>query len=265
MTEKICLIGSGNVGTNLGINLKKKGFNITQVISRNINNAKSLALKLDAKYSDQISEFDRSCNVLIFSVSDDAIKPLIHSEKFENRLLIHTAGSVSAKIFSGHSDFFGVLYPLQSFKKSDFSDFLDVPLFIEGNRAESYQRIENIASKISSTVYDADSEMRLRIHVAAVFACNFTNHMYHISHNLIQEMPIGFEVFAPLIRKTAERAISNGNPAETQTGPAIRNDIGTMDKHLNQLKTNESLAELYKFMSNRIFESKKKDTNEHDK
>lgn len=262
MTEKICLIGSGNVGTNLGINLKQKGFNIAQVISRNINNAKALALKLDAKYSNQISDFDRSCSILIFSVSDDAIKPLLNSENFENRLLIHTAGSVSATIFSDYSDFFGVLYPLQSFKKTYFSDFSDVPLFIEGNRVESHQRIDKIASKLSSKVYDADSEMRLQIHIAAVFACNFTNHMYHISHDLIQEMPIDFEVFAPLIHKTAEQAISTGNPGITQTGPAVRKDKGTMEKHLNQLNQNESLTELYKFMSNRIFETKKTDNDE---
>ncbi len=262
MTEKICLVGSGNVGTNLGINLKQKGIEIVQVISRNINNAKALALKLEANYSSQISEFDRRCNTIIFSVSDDAIKPLLQSVNFENRLLIHTAGSVSAEIFAEYSDYYGVLYPLQSFKKADFTNFLEIPLFIEGNREESNERIGNIGSQLSNKVYDADSEMRLRIHVAAVFACNFTNHMYHISHNLIKDMPINFDVFAPLIRKTAEQAIRAGNPEETQTGPAIRNDKGTMKKHLNELKQNESLAELYKFMSNRIFESKKTDTDE---
>ena len=262
MTEKICLVGSGNVGTNLGINLKQKGFKITQVISRNILNAKDLASKLDAKYSCEISGFDRSCSIIIFSVSDDAIEPLLQSGNFENRLLIHTAGSVSIDIFSDYSDFFGILYPLQSFKKADFTDFAEVPLFIEGNRAESYQRIENIASKLSSNVYNADSEMRLKIHVAAVFACNFTNHLYQISHDLIKDMPIAFDVFAPLIRKTAEQAIHNGNPAKTQTGPAVRNDKGTMEKHLKQLNQNESLTELYKFMSNRIFETKKTDTDE---
>lgn len=262
MTEKICLIGSGNVGTNLGINLKQNGFKIAQVISRNIHNAKDLASKLDAKYSDQITDFDRSCSILIFSVSDDAIKPLLQSVNFKNKLMVHTAGSVSIDIFSDYSDFFGVLYPLQSFKKTDFTDFADVPLFIEGNRAESYQRIKKIASKLSSKVYDADSEMRLQIHVAAVFACNFTNHLYHISHDLIKDMPITFDVFAPLIRKTAEQAIQKGNPTKTQTGPAVRNDKGTMEKHLKQLNQNENLAELYKFMSNRIFETKKTETDE---
>ncbi|MDA3910555.1 MAG: DUF2520 domain-containing protein [Bacteroidales bacterium] len=262
MTEKICLIGSGNVGTNLGINLKQKGIKVAQVISRNTDNARDLAIKLDAKYSIEISDFDRSCTIIIFSVSDDAIKPLLQSVNFENRLLIHTAGSVSVDIFSDYSDFFGVLYPLQSFKKADFTDFSDVPLFIEGNRAESYQRIQSIASQLSNKVYHADSEMRLQIHVAAVFACNFTNHLYQISHDLIKDMPIGFEVFAPLIRKTAEQAIKKGNPAKTQTGPAVRNDKGSMGKHLQQLKQNESLVELYKFMSNRIFETKKMDTDE---
>jgi predicted short-subunit dehydrogenase-like oxidoreductase (DUF2520 family) len=262
MTEKICLIGSGNVGTNLGINLQQKGFKIAQVISRNIHNAKTLATKLDANYSNEISDFDRSCSILIFSVSDDAIEPLLQSVDFENRLLIHTAGSVSIDIFSDYSDFYGILYPLQSFKKADFSDFSDVPLFIEGNRTKSYHQIENIASKLSSKVYDADSEMRLQIHIAAVFACNFTNHLYQISHDLIKDMPIEFDVFAPLIRKTAEQAILNGNPAKVQTGPAVRNDKGTMETHLNKLSKNESLTELYKFMSNRIFETKKTKTDE---
>jgi predicted short-subunit dehydrogenase-like oxidoreductase (DUF2520 family) len=262
MTHKICLIGSGNLGTNLGLTLHHHGYNIVQVISKNLDNAETLACKINAKFTNNISLRDTSCDTIIFAVSDDSISDLLEGRYFDNTLLIHTAGSVNIDIFKGSSKNYGVLYPLQSFSKNKIADFMNAPVFIEGDNRFSFERIRQIAKTISSNVITADSEQRLKLHVAAVFASNFTNHMYSIANELIRDIPIDFVVFKPLIREISDKAIQTLDPDKCQTGPAVRNDRKTIEKHLSVLKDDVSLSELYKFMSNRIFETKTKKENE---
>ncbi len=262
MNMKICLVGSGNLGSNLGKSMKGAKMDIIQVISRNLRNAKSLAQKLNTDYTDKIEDFDRDAEIIIFSVSDDSIPTLLQKVDFGNRLLIHTAGSVSQNVFEEHSDKYGILYPLQTFSKEETVSFKEIPIFTESNTEATLAIIDTIAKRLSTKVYHATSDERLSIHVAAVFACNFTNHLYHIAHDILQDISVDFDAFAPLIRQTAERAIETGNPIKSQTGPALRQDEGTMQKHLEKLKQNEGLTELYKFMSNRIFETKKENQDE---
>lgn len=259
---KICLVGSGNLGSNLGKSMMDAKMDIIQVISRNIKNAKNLAQELNADYTDKIEEYNRDAEIIIFSVSDDSIPELLRKADFGNRLLIHTAGSVSQNVFEGHSNKYGILYPLQTFSKEESVCFKEIPIFTESNKESSLAIIDTLAKQLSTKVYHATSDERLSIHVAAVFACNFTNHLYHIAHDILQDISVDFDVFAPLLRQTAERAIKTGDPIKSQTGPALRQDEGTMQKHLEKLKQNEGLTELYKFMSNRIFETKKENPDE---
>ncbi len=255
---KICLIGSGNLGGNLAKALFKSDIKIAQVISRNLSNAKSLAESINASYGDNVRDFDTSCDIIILSVPDNAIANICSEVDFGNRLLIHTAGSVDLSVFSKHKGDFGVFYPLQTFSKNHIINFTDIPVFVEGNNENVYQKLENLAKKISRKVYRANSKERLQLHIAAVFACNFTNHLFGIAHDLLENSEYGFQTLNPLIKETTRKALSGENPHKQQTGPALRNDTHTINKHLNELNADKSLLELYKFISNRIFETKKK-------
>jgi predicted short-subunit dehydrogenase-like oxidoreductase (DUF2520 family) len=256
MSDKICLIGSGNLGTNLGYALHKSGFKVHQVISRNIENAKELALQLKADYSDTIQDIFDDTDIIIFAVNDDALSGLIQDLGQTDKLLIHTAGSVSSDIFSPSSNCYGVLYPLQSFRQDEQLNFSDIPILIEGSNSSSFNRIKHLAKGISTKVIEINSEQRLSLHIAAVFACNFTNHIYTIADELLKENELDFTILQALIKHTTERVLHQGNPASHQTGPAIRNDQNTIQAHLAALSKKPSVQELYKLMSNRIFETK---------
>ena len=264
MSHKICLIGSGNLGTNLGLTLYQNGFEIKQVISRTLNNATCLAKQIGAEYSDNIDDIIDECDTIIFSVSDDAIPELIKGRQFGDKILIHTAGSVKRDVFKDVSDNYGVLYPLQSFSQHSIAEFKNAPVLIEGNNNYSFSRIRQIADQISSRVYEVNYSDRLKLHTAAVFACNFTNYMYQVANDIIEDLPIDFSIFKPLIRETTEKVIKTLDPVKSQTGPALRNDHTTMNKHLELISNDQELSELYKLISNRIFESKNQRNNDRD-
>ncbi|MFP4664090.1 MAG: Rossmann-like and DUF2520 domain-containing protein [Bacteroidales bacterium] len=255
MSHKISFTGSGNVGTNLARTLFQHGYKIESIISRHIENARQLAAQVNACPGTSLNDLDNNSDILLFAVSDDVLPEILEGFDFGDKVLIHTAGSLSLDTFQGHSKNYGVLYPLQTFSKHRVADFMNLPVFIEANNNYALSCIRQIAEKISRHVYVVNSEERLRLHTAAVFACNFVNHMYSIAEEIVSESGMGIEIFEPLIRETADKALRLGDPAKSQTGPALRNDKSTMDKHLTLLKDNKDLYDLYKILSNRIFET----------
>ncbi len=245
----IVVIGAGNVATHLAEALKNAGENIVQVFSRTELSAKTLADKLRTAYTTDISNIERNSDVYIYALKDDALAEIIEQMPTKNGIHLHTAGSVPMSIFAQKKTHFGVLYPLQTFTKSKKVDFANIPLFIEASDDKTEKTLHDLAQKISKKVYCANSTERGRLHLAAVFACNFVNHLFAIADELLGDVP--FSELLPLITETVAKA-QTMPPKDAQTGPAHRGDTATMEKHLQLLASNKAWQTIYRNISDDI-------------
>ena len=254
----VVFIGAGNLATNLAKALYYKGFRIVQVYSRTEESARALAEKVEADYTTDLQEISKDAKLYIVSLKDAAFVELLPqiTEGKQKSLLVHTAGSIPMSVWEGHAERYGVFYPMQTFSKQREVDFQEVPLFIEAKRAEDTELLKAIASTLSEKVYEADSEQRKSLHLAAVFICNFTNHMYALAADLLEKYNLPFEVMLPLIDETA-RKVHELAPRDAQTGPAVRYDENVMSNHLAMLVDSPALQEIYKLMSKSIHEHHK--------
>jgi predicted short-subunit dehydrogenase-like oxidoreductase (DUF2520 family) len=246
----VAIIGSGNTASVLGRLLKQKQYNIVQVASRNKAHAKLLAEELGAKHSDLNGLIDITADIYIVSVSDAAITDCLHFLKVHNKPVFHTAGSVSKDILKSVSTNYGVLYPLQTLRK-EMKDIPEMPMLIDANNESTLHLLSELASNICKEVHVFDEESRLKIHLAAVVVNNFTNHLYALAEDYCKSEEIAFDLLKPLIKETAIR-IAHLSPSKVQTGPAVRNDAKTIDKHLNLLNNYPELKALYLKLSNSI-------------
>ena len=251
-TDRIVLIGAGNVATHLGVALKETGWDIVQVYSRTEASASELGNRLGLPYVTSIAEVCKDADIYIVAVKDDALPALIPElTKDRYGLFVHTAGSVPMDVWEGHALYHGVLYPMQTFSKQKPVDFRSVSFFLEGDGVETLVQLRELACSLSEKVYDATSEQRAYLHMAAVYACNFTNHMYALSARLLEKHGLPFEAMLPLIDETA-RKVHMMHPAHAQTGPAVRKDTQVMDKHLAMLAEEAELREIYRMISDSI-------------
>lgn len=247
---KIALIGAGNVATCLGLRLKEAGHEITAVYSRTVESARILADRLGATYTTDLKAVPAS-DAAIVMLKDDALKELAPAiaGSLNSALLLHTAGSVPMDIWrEAGAQKYGVLYPMQTFSKESRIDWSQVPLFIEGSSAQTLNNIRQLALTISPDVTPLSSEGRRKLHLAAVFTCNFSNHMYAIAEQLLKTEGVPFRVMLPLVRETA-RKVESIKPQDAQTGPAVRGDRKIIQEHLALLKDNPEYAELYRLIS----------------
>ncbi len=257
MTQKISIIGSGNVATHLSRALQEKGHEIVQVFSRTEKHAKELATQLNVDFITDLKQLSYDTDIFIISVKDDVIPSVLKQLNGCKQIVLHTAGSVGIDIFEEYVNHYGILYPLQTFSKGKAIDISSVPFFIEGNSHRVVQTLSCIAGQLSGYVYETDSQKRLFLHIAAVFACNFTNHMYAMAEKLLEGMGVNREILHPLIRETTDKILTM-RPVDAQTGPAARNDQKTMTKHLEQLNEHQDLQKIYNFVSNHIYQEKNK-------
>lgn len=248
---KIVLLGSGNVATHLGHALKEAKHEILQVWSRTRSNAEQLGEALSANYTDDLKALDHRADIYILSVKDDAIAEVASSFSFKDKLLVHTSGTASIDSLGKDLLNKGVLYPLQTFSKEKELNFSKVPLLIEGSTEGITQLLMALAGTISQVVQPASSAQRAAIHVAAVIACNFSNHLYSIAKNLLHKEGLDFKLLLPLIAETAEK-VQGLSPEAAQTGPAVRNDQLSIEKHQKYLETSPDLLELYTLMTKSI-------------
>ena len=251
---KITLIGAGNLATQLGIALKAKRFEIAQVYSRTKASASLLAKKLKAEAIIDLSAINTSSDLYIIAVKDDVIKKLAKKLKLKDKLIVHTSGSIDSKVLKSCSENYGVIYPLQTLSKNKKISFVNIPLCIEASNADSLKKLREVAEKISSEVYEIDSQKRKTLHLAAVFASNFTNYMYSVSEKILSKEKIPFKILLSLIEETANK-VQTVSPKKAQTGPAIRKDKKTMDSHLEMLKKDKRTRELYKLISKGILKN----------
>ncbi len=256
LPKKVTLIGAGNVGFHLGKILYEKGFQILEVYSRTKEKAVSLANQLDAKYLSDLSLASSSTDLVILAVSDDAVstvsKILSKTYHSSNPLIVHTSGATSSTILAPFFHRFGVFYPLQSFSRDKEIDFSNLPICVHAIHEGDLQALKTIAQKLTSKVYSINDQQRQVLHVAAVVVNNFTNHLYHLTHQLTQAHQVPFELLLPLIRETANK-LEVMAPHDAQTGPAIRGDQRTIAQHLEFLEENDpELAKIYKIFTQSI-------------
>lgn len=240
---KIVIIGSGNVATVLGRQVLKSGHQVLQVFSRDIEHASALAGILHCDYTDSHAELVPGADIYLLAVSDNALYTLQPFPAIGDRLVLHTAGSVPMDVLQPLSLNYGVLYPMQSLRR-EMEPAEDIPLLVNGNTPEVTAFVKDFAGTLSGTVSLADDEERLKLHVAAVIVSNFTNHLYTLAEDFCKQEHVDFNMLLPLIRETASR-LSQHSPSAVQTGPAIRNDIFTLDKHLRILSSHPKLKYVY--------------------
>ncbi len=255
MIRNIVLIGAGNLATQFGYALAKKGFNIRQVYSYTIENAETLAEKLNAYYTDNLAEIQLDADLYIVAVKDAVLAETIENLPKVKGIVTHTAGSHHLDMLLKF-DNYGIIYPFQTFSKDKEVDFSTIPILVEANNEQTEKDLHKFGYQVSKTVMTCDSDQRKQIHLAAVFACNFTNHMYAIADEILKQHNISFDVIKPLIFETASK-IDVLNPLEAQTGPAIRGDQNIIDNHLKLLSEKSELASIYKTLSKRIMANTK--------
>lgn len=250
---KITIIGSGNVASQLGVAFKKAGHEIIGIISRNEKSGTVLAKKLNCAYGSILNKPMTACDVIIIAVKDSEIKNVALQLPPTKATIAHTSGSIGMDVFNPHVKKHGVFYPLQTLKNHK-QNFKKVPICLEANNKTSEQLLFNLAKSITDNIYFLNSEQRLKAHLAAVFTNNFTNHMYAIAEKLLLKNNLPFELLKPLIAQTAANAIES-SPSSNQTGPAVRNDEVTIAKHLQLLKNNKDLKDLYQLITASIFKA----------
>ncbi len=227
----VTLIGTGRLGTNLHAALCKAGHEVKQLQGRHFSPSEVVG------------------DVVVICVKDDAIPLVAKALSDVPILVVHTAGSVDADVLNRHRR--GVFYPMQTFSKERLVEFDDIPIFIEAADEEDMKTLEQLAKSISRKTYRLDSEGRKYLHLAAVFACNFTNHCYDLADEILSQHGIPFDVMLPLIDQTA-RKVHHLSPRQAQTGPAVRNDKTVIAQHEALLKG--KTKDIYNLISQNIYD-----------
>ena len=247
---KVALVGSGNVATVLGKVMHNAGHEIVQVLSRNENHAKVLAQIFNCSAGSFKSSDYEEADIYILAITDTALYHLDQYMQLRNKLVVHTAGSVSKEVLKNVSSRYGIIYPLQSLIK-DTEKIPAIPLLVDGSSIETTNIIRDFSKTLSDSVADANDQERLKFHVAAVLVNNFTNHLFAMGDEFCKKEKIDFEKLYPLIDETINR-IKLHAPQTVQTGPAIREDIYTLGKHLQILSAHPDLKYLYLKLSESI-------------
>lgn len=248
---KIIIIGAGNVATHFGMALKKARHEVIQVYSRSESSARQLSEKLRCKFTTDLSNLSSSADLYIVSVSDHAIRGLLKSIQVKNKLIVHTSGSVPLNVFGKKYKSHGVIYPLQTFSRNRKINFKGVPLLVEGNHARSLSAITDLAGTVSPFVFQMSSSDRKTVHLAAVIANNFTNHLFVQAEKVLMKKDIPLPLLGPLMRETVIKAIQL-SPRDAQTGPAKRGDVKIIEEHLAMLKHEPELQNFYRLFTKSI-------------
>ena len=249
----IVLIGSGNVATVLGRKSLAAGHRIVQVYSPNDRHANILATRLGTSSTSYISSIEKKADLMIIALRDvDAVRFVKDLGKI-NFIAAHTAGALSINEIQSVSGTFGVIYPLQSLRK-EIEIIPPLSILVDGNDQHTKDQLKKFASTLSATVIEANDENRLKYHLAATIVNNFTNHLFVLVESFCEKENISFAVLQPLLEETVMR-LRYTSPAEVQTGPALRNDQITIEKHKTMLKTYPALKEFYELFTLEIQKS----------
>ncbi len=248
---KIVIIGSGNVGYQMAWHLHNAGHQIIQVFSRHLPSAKWIGNLMDIPCTDTYAEISQDADIYLVTVKDDAISEVAEQLKLNGQVIAHTSGSVPGSVLANVSSNYGIFYPLQTLSRNVSVDFSTIPICVDASNTVTLGILRELGSTLTGKIIEVNDEQRFAIHVAAVFANNFTNHLFSISQMILEQSGLSFEIFKPLINETV-RKIQNHDPLNVQTGPAVRRDNQTIEKHLEYLKKDGRFAEIYKVLTEDI-------------
>ncbi len=248
--QTVSFIGSGNVATALALGMRNSGLRIVEVYSPDPSHAGRFTELTGCEIADDFSNINKNSDLYILAVPDDKVKELAGILPDVSGIVVHTSGITPLEALSSARDY-GVFYPLQTFTIGQPVDLSEVPFLIEGSTEEITKLLMLLASKLSRSVHNITSGQRKYFHLAAVFVSNFSNHLYSVASQLLEEQGLDFDFLKPLIRQTAAK-IENMPPLEAQTGPARRNDRKAMAEHLKMLEDHPEFEALYKMISGQI-------------
>ncbi len=247
---RIAFIGSGNVATVLGRLLKEAGHVIAGVYSTTFANAEALARELETPYFGNLDKIHRNADLYIVAISDDSIFDITKNLRLPGKIIVHTSGATPKNVLKNISNFYGVFYPLQSLRKEATHQPL-IPILIDGSDSIVKEQIRIIAESISFMVEEANDEQRLKLHLSAVIVSNFTNYLYSLADEYCTKERIPFKILVPLIQEVANRT-AYYSPTVMQTGPAIRGDELTIERHLQLLSAHPALMNTYRQLTESI-------------
>jgi len=239
----IVLIGTGNTATVLGRKFKEAGHTIVQIYGRDASAASELAYILDSESTNYWSVVNKEADIYILAVADIAIEELVREVNLPQKTVVHTAASVPKKILEKASAHYGVFYPLQSLKKEQ-AVLPEIPVIIDASDEATLTLLEKLGDSISTRVVEVNDDQRVKLHLAAVFCNNFVNHLYWLIQEYCKKESLDFDLLLPLIRETSLR-LEEMDPSLAQTGPALRNDTVTIEKHTGLLTQHPRLKNLY--------------------
>ncbi len=255
--KSVTIIGAGNVAHNFGLAFRQAGYLISEIYSRTQNSAMLLSQTLNCDYTTKLADLSEKTDIFVIAVNDDAIEEVLDQIPHKNKPIIHTSGSAPIDVFKGKGfTKYGIFYPVQSFSKHEPESLAPIPICVEANDIETENLFLSFARSVSSKVYSLDSNKRKTLHVAAVFANNFSNHMFHIADKILEKDSISFEIIRPLIEKTADK-IKMEKPVNAQTGPAVREDKKVIKSHLDYLSNNSTYRDIYDLITKDIIKSQR--------
>ena len=246
----IVFVGAGNLATPLSLEMQRVGMTIGQVYSRTADSAELLAKKLNCSWTTKPEEIRSDADLYVFALKDTALSSVISKVRPNDGLWVHTAGSMPMNVFKGYAKRYGVLYPLQTFSKGRTISSDKIPFFLEAQTEEDMKVLKKVASALSKNVQELSSDEQKSLHLAAVFACNFSNHMYVLAGKILEEQDIPVKVLQPLIEETAAK-LNSMTPEMAQTGPAVRYDKDVINRQLDML-TDPDMKEIYQLLSDSI-------------
>ena len=250
---KVVIIGSGNVASILGRLIQQTSHQVLQIVGRNKESVALLADELHCVGTIFFDEMEKEADIYLLAVADAALVDLGKTLRLPNKIVVHTAGAMPLDTLQNVSTKLAVLYPLQSLRKEN-KELPVIPLLIDSNDADSFVLLELFAKSISNKVNRCNDWDRLKLHLAAVFVNNFTNHLYTLAADFCKEEAIDFSQLQPLIEETALR-LRHHSPAQMQTGPALRKDNATIAKHLRLLAANSNMTSVYLKLTESIGEN----------
>lgn len=250
---KISIIGTGNVGSHLAQKLFALDHTIVQIFSRKLSSAEALAKTVEAAGINDLAAIDGTVDLIFIAIPDDHIESVSNKLEKIDALVLHTSGSVPSTVLDKHNRY-GVFYPMQTFKKDKPLQWEGIPTFVSARIDEDITLLQSIAEQTKVRANVIDDQQRAALHVAAVFANNYSNHMLVIAERLMQESGLDFDLLKPLIKRTFE---SNDLPSSAQTGPAQRGDEQTIERQLAFLENNERYQTIYAMIAASIVEEKK--------
>ena len=253
---RITLIGSGQVATHLGLAFERAGHRVQLVYSRHLAHATQLTAQLAQAFATDSLDFrtQPQCDLYLVSISDAAVAAVMTRTRFpEGSRVVHTSGSLPASVLA-RPEFklqTGVFYPIQTFSRNQPVNLAETPIALEAENPELAALLQHLATGISQKVIFMAGPERKQLHLAAVFACNFTNHLLGISRELLTQNSLDPHLLEPLIKTTIEKSFAN-NPFTVQTGPAVRDDNNIMQEHLRLLSQEPLYQQIYSLLSRSI-------------